>query len=202
MPVVVNVNVGVVGHVDSGKTSLLRALFNQKGGVQSTAAFDKHPQSQQRGITLDLGFSSLEFPLDDDGSTVARVCFVDCPGHASLIRTVIGAAQIIDRIILVIDATKGVQAQTLECLVIAEILSSHLLIVLNKVDLLPPATRDAQFNDTAKIGDCQENRVRGIEPYHRVHVGRSNWYLNRHGRVATPQEEETRRRLSLKDWMR
>ena len=47
-----NINVGVLGHVDSGKTSLTRALST----IGSTAAFDKHPQSKERGITLDLGF--------------------------------------------------------------------------------------------------------------------------------------------------
>ena len=50
-----NINVGVLGHVDSGKTSLSRALST----VGSTAAFDKNPQSKERGITLDLGFSSF-----------------------------------------------------------------------------------------------------------------------------------------------
>lgn len=52
---VVNVNVGVLGHVDSGKTTLVKALST----LLSTAALDKHPQSQQRGITLDLGFSAF-----------------------------------------------------------------------------------------------------------------------------------------------
>ena len=51
----VNVNVGVLGHVDSGKTSLCKTLST----VSSTACFDKNPQSQERGITLDLGFSSF-----------------------------------------------------------------------------------------------------------------------------------------------
>ena len=50
----ININVGVLGHVDSGKTSLCKAL----SAVASTASFDKSPQSTERGITLDLGFSS------------------------------------------------------------------------------------------------------------------------------------------------
>lgn len=61
---------------------------------------------------------------------------VDCPGHASLIRTVIGGAQIIDMIILVIDATKGMQAQTVECVVIGEAVMARgadVIVVLNKV---------------------------------------------------------------------
>lgn len=53
-----NVNIGVLGHVDSGKTSLVRALSTEL----STAALDKHPQSQERGITLDLGFSGFSMP--------------------------------------------------------------------------------------------------------------------------------------------
>jgi selenocysteine-specific elongation factor len=56
--VTINVNVGVLGHVDSGKTSLVRALSTEL----STAALDKHPQSQERGITLDLGFSGFFLP--------------------------------------------------------------------------------------------------------------------------------------------
>eukprot|EP00462_Mataza_sp_D1_P003489 CAMPEP_0175114438 /NCGR_PEP_ID=MMETSP0086_2-20121207/16866_1 /TAXON_ID=136419 /ORGANISM="Unknown Unknown, Strain D1" /LENGTH=79 /DNA_ID=CAMNT_0016394107 /DNA_START=37 /DNA_END=273 /DNA_ORIENTATION=- len=62
---------------------------------------------------------------------------VDCPGHASLIKTVIGGAQIIDKMILVIDVTRGIQTQTAECLVIGEILMDELIVVLNKVDLMP-----------------------------------------------------------------
>lgn len=86
----VNVNVGVLGHIDSGKTALARALST----TASTAAFDKQPQSRERGITLDLGFSCFVVPLPgaepgtDD--TQLQVTLVDCPGHASLIRTIIG----------------------------------------------------------------------------------------------------------------
>ena len=53
-----NINIGVLGHIDSGKTSLVRALSTEL----STAALDKHPQSQERGITLDLGFSGFLLP--------------------------------------------------------------------------------------------------------------------------------------------
>ena len=79
----------------------------------STAALDKHPQSKERGITLDLGFSSFTVPMPDQlqhlpGQTL-QFTLVDCPGHASLIRTIIGGAQIIDMMILVVDVTKGIQ---------------------------------------------------------------------------------------------
>ena len=144
-----NVNVGVLGHVDSGKTALARAL-SARGRV-GTAALDKSPQSAARGITLDLGFSSFAAPLaggpggEGGGAGGGEVQFtlVDCPGHASLIRTVMGGAQIIDAALLVVDATKGIQTQTAECLVVGEILTEQLVVVLNKTDLLEPAGRDA-----------------------------------------------------------
>lgn len=79
-----NFNVGLLGHVDSGKTTLARALSS----ISSTAAFDKNPQSVERGITLDLGFSALV--LDQPDGPQLQLTFVDCPGHASLIRTIIG----------------------------------------------------------------------------------------------------------------
>lgn len=123
-----NVNVGIMGHVDAGKTALARALSS----TASTAAFDKNPQSAERGITLDLGFSSLHLPPPVD----RQVTLVDCPGHASLFRAVIGAAAIIDAVILVVDGRAGFQVQTAECLVLAEIVTDRLLVALSKIDLL------------------------------------------------------------------
>ena len=79
-----NLNVGVLGHVDSGKTSLCKVLTQ----ISSTASFDKNPQSKKRGITLDLGFSSLI--VDSKSNEKMQITLVDCPGHASFIKTVIG----------------------------------------------------------------------------------------------------------------
>ncbi|KAM7301027.1 selenocysteine-specific elongation factor [Ixodes scapularis] len=137
---ILNLNVGVLGHVDSGKTSLAKAVST----IASTASFDKNPQSQERGITIDLGFSSFQVSAPEHiRSSYEHLQFtlVDCPGHASLIKTIIGGAQIIDMMMLVIDITKGIQTQTAECLVIGEITCDHMLLVLNKVDLLPESKR-------------------------------------------------------------
>ncbi len=142
-----NLNLGVLGHVDSGKTSLAKVLST----VASTAAFDKNPQSKERGITLDLGFSSFTIPAPAAlGVELLQFTIVDCPGHASLIRTIIGGAQIIDQMILVVDVTKGVQTQTAECLVIGEITCSKMIVVINKIDLLPEATRSSQVEKMKK----------------------------------------------------
>ncbi|XP_057626234.1 selenocysteine-specific elongation factor isoform X4 [Chionomys nivalis] len=154
----VNVNVGVLGHIDSGKTALARALST----TASTAAFDKQPQSRERGITLDLGFSCFVVPLPgtepgtDD--TQLQVTLVDCPGHASLIRTIIGGAQIIDLMMLVIDVTKGMQTQSAECLVIGQIACQKLVVVLNKIDLLAEGKRQAAIDKmTKKMQKTLEN---------------------------------------------
>lgn len=149
-PKAINVNIGILGHIDSGKTSLCRTLST----VTSTASLDKHPQSQERGITLDLGFSSFSADAPEhfrsEGYEVIQFCLVDCPGHASLIRTVIGGAQIIDLCILVVDVNKGIQTQTAECLVVAEILANQLVIVLNKVDMIPADKRDKVLKGVIK----------------------------------------------------
>ncbi|GKT17955.1 selenocysteine-specific elongation factor-like isoform X1 [Aduncisulcus paluster] len=133
---VLNINIGFLGHVDSGKTSITKKLSK----ISSTACFDKHPQSKARGITLDLGFSAFETDAPDHvkakGFDKIRFTLVDCPGHASLIKTVLGGAQIVDVIVLVVDSVRGFQAQTAEGLVIAEILSKSLVLALNKVDML------------------------------------------------------------------
>ncbi|XP_043563518.1 selenocysteine-specific elongation factor isoform X2 [Chiloscyllium plagiosum] len=154
-----NFNVGVLGHIDSGKTSLARALST----TASTAAFDKNPQSRERGITLDLGFSSFCLPVPEHlkphgGYTRLQVTLVDCPGHASLIRTIIGGSQIIDLMMLVIDVTKGMQTQSAECLVIGEITCSRLVVILNKIDLLPEAKKQAAIDKmTKKMQKTLEN---------------------------------------------
>ena len=132
-----NINFGVLGHVDSGKTSLCRALTQ----IASTASLDKSPQSKERGITLDLGFSSFITRVPEELELKVKQKYfqftlVDCPGHASLIRTIIGGAHIIDLMFLVVDINKGIQTQTAECIIIAEMFIKNLVIVLNKVDVL------------------------------------------------------------------
>ncbi|XP_033254157.1 selenocysteine-specific elongation factor-like [Drosophila miranda] len=70
---------------------------------------------------------------------------VDCPGHASLIRTIIGGAQIIDLMLLVVDAQKGIQTQTAECLVIGELLQKKLIVIINKIDAFATAQREIKL---------------------------------------------------------
>jgi selenocysteine-specific elongation factor len=84
MPRILNINIGILGHVDSGKTCLAKSLSTHL----STASLDKLPQSQERGITLDLGFSAFyieanKFKHSDIINNYDTVQFtlVDCPGR-------------------------------------------------------------------------------------------------------------------------
>eukprot|EP00127_Corallochytrium_limacisporum_P002809 Clim_evm22s141 gene=Clim_evmTU22s141 len=151
MPTIFNANVGLLGHIDSGKTTIAKAL----SAVASTASFDKNPQSQERGITLDLGFSSFDLPSvpekhEEAGYEKIQITLVDCPGHAQLIKTIIGGASIIDLMVLVVDAQKGFQTQTAECLVIGEITADVLIVALNKVDAFPEGKRPASVERVTK----------------------------------------------------
>ena len=163
-----NINVGCLGHVDSGKTSLGALLYNLDPIVSihgyiksiyfvvaalstslSTAALDKHPQSKARGITLDLGFSSFTSTLEN--GECAQFTLVDCPGHASLVKTVVGGAQIIDMMLLVVDITKGIQPQTAECIVIGEITTDCMIVALNKIDLIEEEKRVKYIKKATKM---------------------------------------------------
>ncbi|KAL0208663.1 hypothetical protein P9112_011250 [Eukaryota sp. TZLM1-RC] len=149
MPVVsANINVGLLGHVDAGKTSIARVLTETK----STACLDKDPQSQSRGITLDLGFSSFKAPVTHSQYPFNELQYtlVDHPGHASLLRTVIGGSAIIDLMFLIIDITKGIQTQTGECIVLGELMSKSSVILLSKVDLVPSSDRETVIEKAKK----------------------------------------------------
>jgi selenocysteine-specific elongation factor len=120
------VHIGLFGHVDHGKTQLARCLTEKP----STAALDKHPQAQERGMSIDIGFSAFNL-----GKYVATL--VDLPGHHSLIKHVVAGANIIDLGILVIAANEGPKVQTIEHLHILTSLGiEQLVVAINKTDLV------------------------------------------------------------------
>ena len=116
---------GTAGHIDHGKTALIRALT----GVDT----DRLPAEKQRGITIDLGFAAL--PL---GST--RLALIDVPGHERFIRNMLAGASGLDMAMLVVAADDSVMPQTREHLEILRLLGlSDGLIVLTKCDLVDPS---------------------------------------------------------------
>ena len=119
------IHVGLFGHIDSGKTAIAKVISE----IISTAGIDAHPQSKERGITIDLGFTS--FLLDN-----YLVTLVDGPGHADLIRISASSVEIIDFALVVIDINKGPQVQTGEHLIMIESLKiKKIMVILNKIDL-------------------------------------------------------------------
>lgn len=119
------IHIGLFGHIDSGKTAVASVLSE----IISTAGIDGHPQSKERGITIDLGFTS--FLLED-----YLVTLVDGPGHADLIKISASSVEIIDCALVVIDINKGPQVQTGEHLIMIEALNiQNIIVLLNKVDL-------------------------------------------------------------------
>ena len=126
MDTLVPVHVGLMGHIDHGKTALARVLSEKV----STAGLDKHPQAKRRGITIDLGFTMFE--LDK-----YLVTLVDAPGHADLIRSVVAGSNIIDAAILVVAADEGPKIQTGEHLVVLQAMGvDNILVALTKTDLV------------------------------------------------------------------
>jgi selenocysteine-specific elongation factor len=114
--------VGTAGHIDHGKSALVRALTGTDP--------DRLPEEKRRGITIDLGFADLE--LDD-----LRIGFVDVPGHERFVKNMLAGAHGIDLLALVIAADEGVMPQTREHFDICRLLGvSNGLVVITKTDLV------------------------------------------------------------------
>ena len=99
---------GTAGHIDHGKTVLVRALT----GVDT----DRLPEEQARGISIALGYAPLELP------DRTQLSLVDVPGHERFVRTMVAGATGIDRFLLVVDAAEGARPQTREHLAILRLL--------------------------------------------------------------------------------
>lgn len=129
---------GTAGHIDHGKTALVRALT----GVDT----DRLPEEKRRGITIDLGFA----PLELDG--VGTVGIVDVPGHENFVRTMLAGASGIDLAMLVVAADEGVMPQTREHLEILSLLRiPHGVIALTKCDLVDTEWRQLVAEDVVAL---------------------------------------------------
>ena len=117
--------VGTAGHIDHGKTTLVRALT----GIDA----DRLPEEKRRGITIDLGFASFEVETPD--KSPMRVSFVDVPGHSLFIRNMLAGTGCVSAVMLVVAADEGIMPQTVEHLAICELLGiSYGITVITKAD--------------------------------------------------------------------
>lgn len=134
-PELPTLNVGIVGHIDHGKTTLLSKLT----GVWAS----RHSEELKRGITIKLGYADIVLYNDKgrfnttSGTPIRNVSFVDAPGHEMLMATMLSGAAIIDAAILVIATNEGIKPQTREHLIALQAKKvKHLIVVQNKVDLV------------------------------------------------------------------
>lgn len=117
--------IGTAGHIDHGKTTLVRALT----GIDT----DRLPEEKRRGITIDLGFASFKIKARDGSSL--RISFVDVPGHSLFVRNMLAGAGCVPAVMLVVAANEGIMPQTVEHLAICEFLGiSHGITVITKAD--------------------------------------------------------------------
>lgn len=130
--------VGTAGHVDHGKTALVRALT----GVDT----DRLPEEKRRGISIDLGFAELALP---DGR---RAAVVDVPGHERFVKNMVAGASGIDACLLVVACDEGVMPQTREHVEIASLLGvTRAVVALRKRDLVDEAWLELVREDMARL---------------------------------------------------
>jgi selenocysteine-specific elongation factor len=126
-----SVIVGTAGHIDHGKTALVKALT----GIDA----DRLEEEKRRGITIDIGFANLELPMPD-GETL-RLGFVDVPGHERFVRNMLAGVGGIDLVLLVIAADESIKPQTREHFDICRLLSVRRgITVLTKCDAVDQET--------------------------------------------------------------
>jgi selenocysteine-specific elongation factor len=140
--------VGVIGHVDHGKTALVRALT----GMET----DRLAEEKRRGISIALGFAHMTI----QGATID---LIDMPGHERFIRTMVSGATGVDAALLVVAANEGIKPQTVEHLDIAALLGLRRVVVaVSKVDLVDPAQAEAAGAEAAALARRVGLEVRGV----------------------------------------
>jgi selenocysteine-specific elongation factor len=137
-----NVIVGTAGHIDHGKTALVRALT----GIDT----DRLEEEKRRGITIDLGFAHLE-EAAPNGEKI-RFGFIDVPGHEKFVRNMLAGVGGIDMVLLIISADEGVKPQTREHFDICRMLNiRHGITVLTKADLVDAETLEVVKLEVAEF---------------------------------------------------
>jgi elongation factor Tu len=137
----IHVNVGTIGHVDHGKTTLTAAITHvmaaRHGGKPlAFAEIDNAKEERERGITINA--SHVEYESDH-----RHYAHIDCPGHADFIKNMIIGASQMDGAILLVDGSQGPQKQTIEHVLLArQVGVRHLVVFVNKVDIADPELLD------------------------------------------------------------
>src|SRR3989344_3706859 len=165
-------NIGMVGHIDHGKTTLLSKLTGKWT--------DTHSEELKRGITIKLGYADAIIRKGNqgysikEGEPVRYASFVDAPGHEMLMATMLSGAAIIDAAILVIAANEGIKPQTKEHLIALQAKNvKNIIIVQNKIDLV---TKEEAFESYKKIKEfvkgtiAQDSRIIPVSAQQNVNI--------------------------------
>jgi elongation factor Tu len=150
-----HVNIGTIGHVDHGKTTLTAAITKvlaSKGlaSMRDFSSIDNAPEEKERGITINT--SHVEYATEK-----RHYAHVDCPGHADYVKNMVTGAAQMDGAILVVAATDGPMPQTREHILLARQVGVPALVVfMNKVDLV----------DDAELLELVEMEVRELMSYY------------------------------------
>ncbi|MBL9027687.1 MAG: elongation factor Tu [Myxococcales bacterium] len=132
-----HVNVGTIGHVDHGKTTLTAAITQvmaaiHGGRARTLAEIDNAPEERERGITINITHVEYE-------SATRHYAHVDCPGHADFVKNMIAGASQMDGAILLVDGSQGIGPQTREHVLLArQVGVEHLVVFVNKTDVADP----------------------------------------------------------------
>lgn len=175
-------NIGLVGHVDHGKTTLTQALTGEWT--------DRHSEELKRGISIKLGYADCAFykcpnghygitekcaSCDEEAKFLRAVSFVDAPGHETLMATMLSGAALMDGALLLVAANEHVpQPQTREHLYALDIIGVHkVVIVQNKIDLLPDEKAVENYEEIEKFikgSPIEGAPVVPISANHRVNI--------------------------------
>ena len=144
-------NIGMVGHIDHGKTTILSKI---------TGKFtDTHSEELKRGITIKLGYADTI--LEKNGKK-RYISFVDCPGHEMLMATMLSGAALIDAAILIIAANEGIKPQTKEHLIALQAKKvNKIIIIQNKIDLV---TKEQAQTNYQQIKNFVKNTIAEDSP--------------------------------------
>jgi elongation factor Tu len=146
----VHMNVGTIGHVDHGKTTLTSAISRVMAAIhggrgKAMGEIDSSPEERMRGITINLAHVEYE-------SDKRHYAHVDCPGHADYVKNMITGASQMDGAILLVDASQGPEPQTREhVLLTRQVGVEHVVVFVNKIDVADPEIVDLVVLETEEL---------------------------------------------------
>src|SRR5580692_6928747 len=145
-----HLNVGTIGHVDHGKTTLTSAITKVMaatygGRGRSLEQIDSTPEERMRGITINLAHVEYE-------SASRHYAHIDCPGHADYVKNMITGASQMDGAILLVDGSQGPQEQTREHVLLArQVGVKHVVVFVNKTDVADPELLELVVLETQEL---------------------------------------------------